>query len=93
MAVPAAVFKAECLKLMDQVAKTGKPVIITRHGRPIAQLAPIPAEPKSLFGYMRNTVRVKGDIIAASVESWSALSGDEDQLFAKAPVRKLARHK
>ena len=52
MSIPAAVFKAECLKLMDEVARTGQPVVITKHGKPVAQLAPVAAEPKSLFGYM-----------------------------------------
>ena len=53
MDVPAAKFKAECLKLMDLVEKTREPIIITKHGRPVAQLAPVPAEKNSLFGYMR----------------------------------------
>jgi len=42
MNIPAAVFKAQCLKLMEQVEKTRQPVIITKHGRPVAQLAPVP---------------------------------------------------
>ena len=41
MDIPAATFKAECLKLMDQVEKTREPIIITKHGRPVAQLAPV----------------------------------------------------
>lgn len=32
MNIPAAVFKAECLKLMDEVARTGRPIVITKHG-------------------------------------------------------------
>jgi len=47
---PAAVFKVECLKLMERVAETGESIVITRHGKPVAQLAPIPSQPKSLFG-------------------------------------------
>jgi len=82
MSIPAAVFKAECLKLMDEVARTGQPVVITKHGKPVAQLVPVAAEPKSLFGYMKNTVTIKGDIVAPSDDSWSAVSGEEDRLFA-----------
>lgn len=84
MSIPAAVFKAECLKLMDEVARTGQPVVITKHGKPVAQLVPVPAEPKSLFGYMKNTVTIKGDIVASSDESWSAVSGEDDPLVAAA---------
>jgi prevent-host-death family protein len=84
MDIPAAVFKAECLKLMDEVARTGQPVVITKHGKPVAQLVPIPAQSHSLFGYMKDTVKIKGDVVAPIDEEWSALSGDENHLFAVA---------
>ncbi len=90
MDIPAAVFKAECLKLMDEVARTGQPVVITKHGKPVAQLVPMPARPRSLFGYMKNTLRIEGDVIASIEEQWSALSGDERHLFA-APKKPRAR--
>ena len=91
MDIPAAVFKAQCLKLMDEVARTGKPVVITKHGKPVAQLVSIPPQPRSIFGYMKNTVRIKGDVVAPIGEVWSALSGDEDHLFAAAPKKSRAR--
>lgn len=91
MSIPAAVFKAECLKLMEEVARTGQPVVITKHGRPVAQLAPVPAEPKSLFGYMKNTVRIRGDIVAPTGERWSAASGEEDRLYGAAKRKPRAR--
>jgi prevent-host-death family protein len=90
--IPAATFKAECLKLMDQVEKTRTPIVITKHGRPVAQLAPIPADARSLFGYMKHSVAVQGDITAPLDEEWSALSGDEDRLY-KQPARKSKRRK
>lgn len=79
MSIPAAVFKAECLKLMDEVARTGRPVVITKHGRPVAQLVPVPAAPRSSFGYMKDTVSIKGDVVGPTGEHWSADSGDDDQ--------------
>ena len=93
MKIPAAVFKAECLKLMDEVARTGQPVVITKHGRPVAQLTPIPAQSRSLFGYMRNTFNIKGDIVAPMQEAWSALSGDENHLFSATPKQPRARRR
>jgi len=87
MSIPAAVFKAEYLKLMDEVARTGRPVTITKHGRPVAQLVPVPAEPKSLFGYMKDTLSIKGDVVAPTGESWSADSGETD-LLASAPKKR-----
>ena len=32
--IKASEFKAKCLKLMDEVAETGEPVVITKNGRP-----------------------------------------------------------
>jgi prevent-host-death family protein len=87
MDVPAAQFKAECLKLMDLVEKTRVPIIITKHGRPVAQLAPVPAEEDSLFGYMKDTLKIHGDVMAPIAEEWNALSGDEDHLYTKRPGR------
>lgn len=81
MDIPAARFKAECLKLMDQVAKTRQPITITKRGRPVARLAPVPATPDSLFGYMRDTLRICGDVLAPIDVPWSALSGDENPLY------------
>ena len=39
--ISAGKFKATCLKLMDRVASTGEPVIITKRGKPLAKLVPI----------------------------------------------------
>lgn len=91
MSIPAAVFKAQCLKVMDEVARTGQPVVITKHGRPVARLVPVPAEPRSLFGYMKNTVKIKGDIVAPTDESWSAVSGDEDHFYGAARKKPRVR--
>jgi prevent-host-death family protein len=86
MNIPAAVFKAECLNLMDEVARTGRPVIITKHGKPVAQLVPIPVQPESQFGYMKKTVKILKDVIAPIDVAWGALSTDDQHPAAK-PVR------
>lgn len=91
MSIPAALFKAECLRLMDEVALTGQPVVITKHGKPVAQLVPVPASPGSLFGYMKGTVTIKGDIVAPTGEVWNAMSGEEAHLYAAARNKRRAR--
>ena len=90
MDISAAQFKAECLKLMDLVEKTREPITITKHGRPVAQLAPVPADDDSLFGYMKDSLKVEGDVMAPLDEEWSAMSGEEDRLYAssKKPARR-----
>lgn len=93
--IPASTFKAECLKLMDRVQQTRAPIIITKHGRPVAQLAPVPASPRSLFGYMKDSIRTVGDITAPLGVEWHAQSGAEDPLFGStaAPRARKSRRK
>lgn len=81
MRVTAAEFKAKCLKLMDEVARTREPVVVTKRGKAVAQLVAIEPERETLFGYMSGTVKFEGDIVAPIDEQWSALSGDEDHLY------------
>ncbi len=89
MNIPAAIFKAECLKLMDDVARTGESVVITKHGKPVAQLVPLPAQSRSLFGYMKHTFKIQGEVAAPIEEAWSANSGDEDHMYTN--PRKMRR--
>ena len=39
--VPASVFKARCLALFDEVAITHRPLVVTKHGQPVARVVPI----------------------------------------------------
>lgn len=63
-------FKDACLKLLDEVARTRTPIIITKRGRPVAQLMPYSfAESKrSLAG---SVVREVGDPYGTG-ERWDA---------------------
>ncbi|BBA34039.1 prevent-host-death family protein [Methylocaldum marinum] len=83
MKVTAAEFKAKCLKLMDEVSKTHEPIVITKRGKPIAKLMPIEEPSETQFGYMKGTVTVLGDVVSPVDESWSALTGDEDDLYSE----------
>lgn len=42
-------FKANCLRLSADVAKTGRKLIVTRYGKPLVEIAPVSA-PRSLVG-------------------------------------------
>jgi prevent-host-death family protein len=50
--VAAGKFKDLCLKMLDDVAETRTPVVITKRGKPVAKLVPVTAtkEPRSLRG-------------------------------------------
>jgi prevent-host-death family protein len=84
MQIPAGEFKAKCLKLMEQVARTRRAIVITKRGKPVAKLVP-PDEPEPrtpFFGYMAGIGEISGDIVNEPRVEWSALSGDEDDLYA-----------
>ena len=74
--IPAGEFKAKCLKLMDEVQQTGQEVIITKHGKPVAKLAPLEKELPSLFGCMKGSIVILGDIIGPIDVEWEALKDD-----------------
>ena len=40
--VPVTKFKAACLALLDKVKSTGRPILVTRQGEPIALISPPP---------------------------------------------------
>jgi prevent-host-death family protein len=62
--VAATAFKANCLRLMDEVARQRRPIIITKRGKPVAKLVPVEEQgPIDLFGYMAGTAKICGDII------------------------------
>ena len=70
--IKASEFKAKCLKIMDEVAATGEPVVITKHGVPVAELVPARRKPKFIFGSMKGSVTYMGDIISPIDVIWDA---------------------
>jgi prevent-host-death family protein len=64
-------FKARCLQLLDEVATQREPLIVTKHGKPVARLVPMPpATP--LFGALAGSVFEETDLIAAIDVEWNA---------------------
>lgn len=87
MQIPAAAFKANCLKIMDNVEKTRDPVTITKHGRPVAQLVAVEnlkSKRRPLFGYMADDATLLGDVINMPKTIWEADAGTEPNFGKKA---------
>ena len=63
-------FKDVCLKMLDEVAVTRSPVVITKRGKPVAQLTPYvaPDRVRSLAG---SILRETGDPYGTG-ERWDA---------------------
>ena len=53
--VSATEFKATCLELMDEVARTGTEVIVTKHGRPVVRVSAVTEQSTSPIGFMAGT--------------------------------------
>lgn len=74
--IPVSKFKATCLAALERVRKTGRPLLVTKRGIPIAQVIPAPKpEPSkpSAFGSMSDGVEELGDVVAPlPVEDWEA---------------------
>jgi prevent-host-death family protein len=72
--VKASEFKAKCLALIDEVASTGETVIVTKNGKPLAELVPHKRAGKpSPFGILKDELKVTGDIISPIDVEWDAM--------------------
>lgn len=70
--ISASEFKAKCLQILDQVAESGCVFTVTKHGKPVARLSPIPEE-APLGGSWEGKVKILGDIVHFnSSEDWEA---------------------
>ena len=70
-------FKATCLARLDRVKRTGRPLLVTRKGEPIAEIRPpSPSKrPARWLGTLGSTGRILGDVVspAASSDEWEVL--------------------
>ena len=67
--IGAGAFKSQCLKLLDNVALTRESLVITKRGKAVARLVPMPDTP-SLFGAMSGSVMKAGDIVSPLKNEW-----------------------
>lgn len=77
-------FKARCLALLDTVNASGRTLLITKRGRPLARIVPTQVgtgESRSPIGCMSGTAREVTEIIGPVDVPWSALADvpDEDR--------------
>lgn len=70
-------FKATCLATLERVRATGRPLRVTKFGKPIADIIPPTLEaPKSdWMGSLRGSIEIHGDIVGPTGElvRWDAL--------------------
>jgi prevent-host-death family protein len=70
--ITASDLKAHCARVIDDVAKRRATVIVTKHGRPVAKIVPLPAKRGGLFGFARGMLTVRGDIVQPVDVEWES---------------------
>lgn len=70
--VAAAEFKAKCLALIDRVAQSNETIVITKRGKPLAQLVPFDSTKKKYEMPLKDKATFIGDIISPLGEEWDA---------------------
>jgi prevent-host-death family protein len=81
--IAASKFRITCLSVIERVRKTRKPIRVTRYGKPVAEIVPLPAQkskskskyPKRKLGTMAGTILYMGDVISPvwDLEEYDAL--------------------
>lgn len=70
-------FKATCLATLERVRVTGRPLRITRFGKPVAEIVPVSADPpkSDWLGSMKDTMEIRGDIVGPTggLAKWDLL--------------------
>lgn len=76
--IPVSKFKATCLAVLQRVKRTGRPVVITRFGQPVAEVVPPQrrASKEEWLGAMAGRIKISGDVVgpAADAGTWAAVS-------------------
>ena len=70
-------FKATCLAALNRVRRTGRPLRVTRFGKPLADVVPpqVTRRESGWLGAMHGRGRIAGDLVApvSSADDWDAL--------------------
>lgn len=88
--VSATEFKAKSLKLIDEMERSGQPLTITRRGKPSLTLSARKANTPaldSLFGCMKGTVKILGDITGPIDPDWETewAANNPSELYSSTP--------
>ena len=63
-------FKAKCLQILERVRATGEKVLITKHGKVIAELGPVAEKKHAAPGIAKGSLKVLGDIVEPYDAGW-----------------------
>ena len=70
--VPAGKFKAQCLAMLDEVAQTHETVVVTKYGKPVAQIIPYVADKTADQYPLKGTVVFEENIVDPVDVEWES---------------------
>jgi hypothetical protein len=73
--IAAGAFKARCLRIREDVRTKRTPVLITKRGKPLAELAPPDDKPPDILRRLAGKIEILGDMVSpiTSLEDWEGL--------------------
>ncbi|HYL35319.1 MAG TPA: type II toxin-antitoxin system Phd/YefM family antitoxin [Bryobacteraceae bacterium] len=72
MTLPVSEFKAKRLQVLKDVDAKGDRIVITKRGRPVAEVGPPKSAKPSLRGTWKDSVKVLGDIVHFCDGEWES---------------------
>jgi prevent-host-death family protein len=73
--IKAAEFKQTCLALMDDVARMGETIVITKRGKPIAKLVPVDTARPQALGCLKGLLVIEDEDFSLPAWTVSARKG------------------
>jgi len=61
--MPVSEFKAKCLQLLKDVETNGDRIVITKRGKPVAEVVPSKEVIRPLRGSWKDSMKILGDIV------------------------------
>ncbi len=67
-------FRANCLRVIDEVQAERETVMITKRGKPVAKLVPMNAVTDDIYDFLAGKGRILGDVVSPAISEWASLS-------------------
>lgn len=67
-------FKAQCLALLDEVAREHETILVTKRGKPVARVVPAADQEETLKEKLKGSILHEEDILSPVPVTWEAAS-------------------
>ena len=70
--IPAGKFKAQCLSLLKEISQKRNSIIITKYGKPIAQVIPVNDSQETVHNTLKDSILFEKNLIDPIDVDWEA---------------------